>query len=318
VTSVSANPDLGAVFAEQRGHVWGLCYRMTGSRDDADDLLQETFVRVMHSPPRDTERAWRPWLIKVATNLAIDALRRRRRRPYVGPWLPSPLDSDGEEAPPAYELPPESGSPTEGRYELMESVSYAFLVALEALTPRQRAVLLLRDVFDYSVEETAEVLALSAANVKTTLHRARRAMHDYDRRRCRPDRELRARTRAALESFLLALASQDAAAVERLLSDDVLAISDGGAEFSAAKAPVRGRDRVSRLFLGLLRKGGGAPTFALGEVNGLPAVKINFGLSLPRAAPRGVFRVDIDADGRIYAVHVVMSTDRLSGVTFPQ
>jgi RNA polymerase sigma-70 factor (ECF subfamily) len=75
---------------------------------------------------------------------------------------------------------------------------------------------------------------------------------------------------------------------------------------------------VSRLFLGLLRKGGGAPTFALGEVNGLPAVKINFGLSLPRAAPRGVFRVDIDADGRIYAVHVVLSTDRLSGVTFPQ
>jgi RNA polymerase sigma-70 factor (ECF subfamily) len=230
--------------------------------------------------------------------------------------LPSPLDSDDEEAPPAYELPPESGSPTEGRYELMESVSYAFLVALEALTPRQRAVLLLRDVFDYSVEECAEVLALSVANVKTTLHRARKAMSVYDRHRCRPDTQLKNRTRAALESFLIALHSQDAAAVERLLADDVIAISDGGPEFSAAKNVVRGRDRVARLFLGLVRKSGGAPLFAMGEVNGLPAVKVNFNLRLPRIAPRGVVRVDVDADGRIYAVHAVLSTDRLSGVRF--
>jgi RNA polymerase sigma factor (sigma-70 family) len=158
---------IDAVYREHGQFVWGLCYRMTGSATDADDLLQETFARALASPPRDTGAPWRPWLVRVAVNLARDRLRRRKRTPYVGPWLPAPIET-GEQA--AEDPDPEH------RYGLLESVTFAFLMACEALTPRQRAVLLLRDVLDYSVEETARALAMGIPNVKTTHHRARAAM----------------------------------------------------------------------------------------------------------------------------------------------
>src|SRR5262249_29549965 len=142
---------------------------------------------------------------------------------------------------------------TEARYDLLESVSLVFLLALEALTPRQRAVLLLRDVLDYSVEETAAALGLSEPNVKTTHHRARRALAPYEEARCRPTGEIGERAGDVLKRFVSALTSGDAAAVESLLAADVRALSDGGGEFQAALNPVIGRDRVVRLFLGLMR-----------------------------------------------------------------
>ena len=180
--------DHAALFADERRFVWALCYRMTGSAADADDLVQETFLRAIERPPARTDKPWRPWLVRVAMNLARDVLRRRRRFAQRQPWLPSPIETGDESAPPAYELPPESGSPTEGRYELLESVSFAFLLALEALTPGQRAVLLLRDVFDYCVRETADALGMNEPAVKTTHHRARRAMAALRPRALRPDR----------------------------------------------------------------------------------------------------------------------------------
>src|SRR5687768_711266 len=136
-------------FQAHRHFLWGLCYRMTGSAADADDLVQETFVRAIERPPVDMRDGWRAWLARVATNLAIDALRRRKRREYIGPWLPAPIDTAGEASPPAHEIASPEIS-TEHRYDLVESVSVAFLLALEHLTPRQRAVLILRDVFDYT------------------------------------------------------------------------------------------------------------------------------------------------------------------------
>src|SRR5262249_2204314 len=155
-----------------------LCYRMTGSAADADDLVQETFARVITTPPSEPAGI-RPWLARVAMNLAKDRLRARKRAVYMGPWLPSPLDTGRDFADDAWPN-------AESRYGLLESVSYAFLLACEALTPRQRAVLLLRDVLEYSVEETAEALELSEANVKTTHHRARAAMKAYDAERAPP------------------------------------------------------------------------------------------------------------------------------------
>src|SRR5262249_9608157 len=149
---------------------------------DADDLVQETMLRAIEKPPPDSNEM-RPWLVRVAMNLARDHLRRRKRRAYVGPWLPSPVDDD------ALEIPVEAAG-AEGRYDLLESASLAFLLALEALSPKQRAVLLLIDVFDYSVRETAEALGLSESNVKTTHHRARRALEGYDGARVRPTRDL--------------------------------------------------------------------------------------------------------------------------------
>lgn len=307
--------DYAALFAAQRRFIWGLCYRMTGNAADADELVQETFVRALERPPRRTDEPWRPWLVRVAMNLARDLLRHRRRSPYRGTWLPSPIETGADEAPPAYEVPAGSGSPTEGRYELLESVSFAFLLALEALTPAQRAVLLLRDVFDYSVCEAADALGMSEPNVKVTHHRARRAMTAYDRRRCVPTRDLAARTRRALERFLTALASQDVAAMEGLLADDVRALSDGG-EYAAAHRPVVGRDRVMRLFFGLNRRVGPRAASAVCTLNGLPALLIDFGVHRPREAPRAVVRLDVGADGRVTAVHAVLASRKLTAVRF--
>src|SRR5205814_711301 len=218
---------IGPLFEEHRGFLWSLCYRMTGSAADADDVVQDAFVRAMERPPRRIEEPLRPWLVKVALNLARDHLRRRRRRDYVGPWLPSPIETDSE--PPSHET-----ATSEGRYDLLESVSFAFLVALEALTPTQRAVLLLRDVFDYSVKETAEALDLTETNVKTTLHRARRAMEAYNRARQIPTAARQEATAAALRQFLQALQEHDVGAIETLLADEVRTTTDGGGEFRSA------------------------------------------------------------------------------------
>jgi RNA polymerase sigma-70 factor (ECF subfamily) len=141
---------------------------MTGNAADADDAVQETFVRVIEKPPPKLDQPLRPWLIRVAINLCRDILRRRRRN-YIGPWLPSPIPTAASDDPPSYEpRQPDDESPG-ARYELIESISFAFLLALEALTPMQRAVLLLRDVFDYSTAETAVAMDITEANVKTTL-----------------------------------------------------------------------------------------------------------------------------------------------------
>lgn len=121
-----------STFRSHERFLWALCYRMTGDAADADDLVQETFARVIERPPPELADL-RPWLVRVAVNLSRDLYRRRRRQGYIGPWVPSPLPE--ETALPGYE--PVS---TEGRYELLESVSFAFLLALEALKPNERAV----------------------------------------------------------------------------------------------------------------------------------------------------------------------------------
>jgi RNA polymerase sigma-70 factor (ECF subfamily) len=304
--------DHAALFGGERRFVWALCYRMTGNAADADDLTQETFLRAIARPPARTDAPWRPWLVRVAMNLARDLLRRRRRVRQRQPWLPSPIDTGDETAPPAYELPAESGSPTEGRYELLESVSFAFLLALEALGPTQRAVLLLRDVFDYSVRETADALGLSEAAVKTAHHRARRAMAAYDGARCVPTAARQARTGAALLRFMTALQADDVPALEALLAEGVRSISEGG-EFAAAHNVVAGRPRVVRLVRGLMRhlQGGGS---AVRMLNGLPALVLDLPRRGPRYAPRAVVRCDVDADGRIVALHTVLASRKLTAV----
>jgi RNA polymerase sigma factor (sigma-70 family) len=135
--------------------LWGLAYRITGSAEDADDVVQEAFARLVAQPPETPVGDLGPWLRRVATNLGIDALRRRRRRSYLGPWLPSPVetsDADWLDARAGEDPGPEV------RSGLAESVTYAFVLALEALGPRQRAVLLLRDVLGCSALETADLI----------------------------------------------------------------------------------------------------------------------------------------------------------------
>src|SRR5262245_41591051 len=166
---------------------------MTGSAADADDVVQETFLRALARPPAQNDAPLMPWLVQVALNASRDVLRRRRRRGYTGPWLPEPI-----------ELETPDGA-ADARSDLLASASYAFLLALEALSARQRAVLLLRDVFDYSVSETATVLAVSEGAVKTAHHRARRSMQDYDRKRVPRTPESAAKSERAFAELMSAL-----------------------------------------------------------------------------------------------------------------
>ena len=306
--------ELHDVFEDHRRFLWGLCYRLTGSAADADDLVQETFVRALERPPRDTTLSWRPWLVRVALNLGRDALRRRRRQSYVGPWLPTPIETADEASPPSVEPVLVGTVTTEGRYDLLESVSFAFLLALEALTPLQRAVLLLRDVFDYTVAECAGALAVTAANVKTTHHRARRAMQRYDAARCVPTVVRQDATREALTRFMLAIAQGDVPAVEALLSESVRALSDGGGEFVAARVPIVGRARVARFYCNIAARHATAERVELRMVNGLPAAVVSLRRGLRRTPERFVLRADVDALGRIIALHSVLARAKLAAI----
>lgn len=301
------------LFSEHRRFLRGLCYRLTGSVADAEDLVQDTFVRAMERPPARTDQPGRPWLVKIALNLGRDLLRRRKRRGYVGPWLPSPIDTAAEESPFSFE-PEIAGQSTEARYELLESVSFAFLLALEALTPSQRAVLLLRDVFDYSVAQTAEALEMTEGAVKTTHHRARAAMAQYDRDRCVPSRELQEQTREVLRQFVDALVRQDVRAVESWLSSEVRALSDGGGKFYAARKPIAGRERVARFFSNISARRPPRLHVDFRILNGLPAVVVDLDSEDPDQPPRIALCCRLDRQDRIAELYTVLAPDKLLGL----
>ena len=306
------NPYAEALETDRRV-LWGLCYRMTGNAADADDLVQETFVRAIERPPLRTDDPMRPWLVRVAINLSRDLLRRRRRQGYVGSWLPSPIPTD-EESPASFEPPAPSEDSPVTRYDLKESLSFAFLLALEALTPSQRAVLLLRDVLDYSTSDTAEALDMTEANVKVVLLRARRRMKEYDKSRVPISPARQAATRRALEQFLLYLGTRDAAGLERLLAQDVVSISDGGGEVPAARQPVRGRDKVLRLILGLAAKSLVDPQFAVRMFNGLPAILVEEQRPIAKLASRYTIHFEVNEEGCISALQTVVAPSKLSAI----
>ncbi|MBL8718938.1 MAG: sigma-70 family RNA polymerase sigma factor [Myxococcales bacterium] len=295
---------LSRAFAEHGRFLFALLYRMTGSASEAEDLVQQTFERALVAEP-DVERPLRPWLVRVGTNLARDALRARRKRGYVGPWLPEPIPSD-EASLVGFEVPS-----TEGRYELLESVSFGFLLALEALTPNQRAVLLLRDVLEYDVAESASALGLGEANVKVLHHRARKAMAAYEQRRARPTSEA---ARAVLEAFLTALAAGDGPTLERLVREDVRMLNDGGGVVSAARVPILGRDKAL-LFLRKLAALRGPPEFAeIRAINGGPALVARFSCRTPIEPRDAVMTLELDHEGRVAACHWVVHPAKLRAV----
>jgi RNA polymerase sigma-70 factor (ECF subfamily) len=292
--------------SSHREALWKLCYRMTGSAAEADDLVQETFRRALEAPPADQERDLRPWLTRVAVNLSRDALRARKRRGYIGSWLPGPIETDG-----LFEAHTPSG---EARYSELESVTFAFLIALETLSPTQRAVLLLRDVLDYSVQEAAAALALSPANVKTSLHRARKAMQGYDAQATAPTPARLAQTERALQALCVHLLAHNVPALEALLAENVRARNDGGGEFFAAQRPVLGLSRVIKFHLKTLRHGPGRVAFR--RINGVPALVGEVPSQNPRIAPRFVVQVELDARGKIREIDTVVASPKLSGVDF--
>lgn len=309
---MTREPELTAAlrgaFAVHREFLWGLCYRMTGSAADAEDLVQDTFERALRHPPAQVD-GLRPWLARVAVNLSCDHLRRRKLQPYRGTFLPEPV--------PTSRLRLVSAE-TDARYELLESTTFAFLLALEALRPKERAVLLLRDVFDYSVRESAEALELSEANVKTLLHRARQHMTSYDQRRRVPSPTLSKRTERAVKRFVLHLATDNVRGIEALLREDVLELTDPG-EFVAARKSIFGREKVLlfiRKVTRLADVNGKAGRMCIMDVNGMPALLSE--LEPPRTdfAPRQVFLLDVDERGRIERIYTVLAADKLEALDF--
>jgi RNA polymerase sigma-70 factor, ECF subfamily len=297
---------LADTFAADRPLLWGMCYRMTGSVTDADDIVQETFVRAMEHPPARTDEPLRPWLVRVAMNLSRDHLRRRRRSEYSGFWLPEPVATDDGEA-----LAAVGGTVSAtARYDTTESITFAFLVAMEALTPAQRAVLILRDAFDYSTEETAAALGMTPGNVKVTLHRARQAMRAYDTSRTTDFRRRQAAVGAALQEFLACFARHDIAGLERLLAADVVHLSDGGGEVHAARWPIFGREKVLRLLFGVNRSGV-PPVFRLAEINGFPTILLEFPDRSGKKPRQSVFQCETDADGRIVRFYNVVAPSKV-------
>jgi RNA polymerase sigma factor (sigma-70 family) len=300
-------------FDEHRGFLWGVCYRVTGSAADADDAVQETFLRALKRAPKELAEP-RRWLVTVAVNASRDFLRRRRRRSYIGPWLPSPVETSDENALPSYE-PAAGGRTLEGRYDLMESVSLAFLLALEALTPTQRAVLLLCDVFDYSAAEVAAALDLSEGNARTIHHRARHAMAAYEARRPPQTVEHRGRTSQALERFLELLGKADVPGIERMLAADIRAVTDGGGEFTASPYPIVGAADVAQFFVRLAASRTAGVHMRVIDLNGLPAAVIEFDAPMGRRPPRLVLAADLDANGLISAVWVIANPRKLTAVS---
>lgn len=312
-TSRGSTDPLEALFAAQRQRLWGLAYRMTGSAEDAEDVVQEAFARLLECVPARARDDLAFWLVRVTTNLSVDALRRRKRRAYTGPWLPAPVDIRDEEG---LEARATDEPDAAARYDRRESATFAFMIALEALGPRQRAVLLLRDVVGASSRESAAILELSEANVRVIHTRARRAMQAYDKKRCVPTPELRERHREALEGFLAALLSQDMRAAEAWLAESARTLTDAAGEYTALATSLVGRGRVARFYLQATRNRQIAePRVEIRELNGLPVAVIALGRPQRRQAPLSVLGLELDSDGRIALVFTVLATRKLAALS---
>jgi RNA polymerase sigma-70 factor (ECF subfamily) len=283
--------DHTAVFTQHRPRLYGIAYRMLGSKADAEDMLQEAYLRWHRA---DAERVQTPeaWLVTTVTRLCIDRLRasRAEREAYVGPWLPDPL------------VDPSPGA--ERSAELASDLSVAFLVVLERLAPEERAAFLLHEVFDCEYAEIARILGKSETACRQIVHRARERVHS-DRPRFHVSDAARERL---LEKFVAALRAQDHQALLALFSEDATWTSDGGGKARAAKKVVRGGSRVARFAAGVWQRYLSRMSHERVSINGEPGL-------LMRSDGRLASVISIDTDGkRILAVYTVLNPDKLKGI----
>ena len=282
----------GQTFDQYRPLLFAIAYRMLGSVMDAEDIVQEAFLR-WQAAAGDDIRSPRAFLSAVVTRLCIDQLRsaQAQREHYIGPWLPEPLVS--EHAPDVEEAA-----------MLQESLSLAFLVLLERLNPVERAVFLLHDVFDFDYAEIAPIVGKSVANCRQMARRARTRLADQ-RPRFEPSR---AQQEQLTRQFMQACAEGDLPGLVALLADDITLWSDGGGQVAAAIRPIHGTDAVARFLLGIVRKA--PPTYLPRPawVNGRPGLVVE-----AAGRPVSVFGLDL-VDGRIAAIRIIVTPDKLGGV----
>jgi RNA polymerase sigma-70 factor, ECF subfamily len=277
-------------FQTYRPLLFSIAYRMTGSASDAEDIVQDSYLRY-RAVPKDEIRSAKSYLSTIVTRLALDRLRsaRAQREQYIGPWLPEPLLTV-------------DGSAAQLQAEQRESIDTAFLVLLETLNPQERAVFLLREVFEYEYAEIAEMLGLGVANARQIFHRAQaRLAERRPRFHASPEEQ-----RRLVERFLMAAQHGDVGALEQLLAEDVVMWSDGGGKVRAVLNPIVGRDRVLRFLVGLFGKAPADMRLELTEINGSPAALVFVGGSLHQAWTCTI------GDGRIHALHSVLNPDKLA------
>ncbi|WP_340560713.1 RNA polymerase sigma-70 factor [Streptomyces sp. GSL17-111] len=277
-------------FVAHRNLLFTVAYEMLGSAADAEDVLQETWLRwadVDLARVRDR----RAYLVRITTRQALNRLRTlsRRKEAYVGPWLPEPVLT----APDVAE-----------DVELAESVSMALMLVLETLTPTERAVFVLREVFDVGYDEIAAAVEKSPAAVRQIAHRARRHVDARRSRAVVSPGEMR----AALESFLRALETGDLQGLLDVLAPDVVLTSDGGGVRQAALRPINGADKVARMLVGALSRVKGLLTAAPTVVNGNPALLVRLD-----GAVDGVIAAHV-REGRITGLYYVRNPEKLTRI----
>ncbi|MEG3630367.1 RNA polymerase sigma-70 factor [Streptomyces poriticola] len=280
-------------FERHRPRLFGLAYRMLGSAAEAEDAVQDAYLRYSGADPAVIERP-AAWLAKVVTNLCLNRLTsaRARRETYVGTWLPEPvITADG------------TLGPLESA-ERRDAVSTAMLVLLERLTPTERAVYVLREAFAYGHREIAETLDLTEANCRQLYRRAAARLGEPRTRfPSAPERHAE-----LVASFLSAARDGDLAGLEKLLAEDVVWWSDGGGRVSAALRPIEGRDKVLRFLSGVTRRFPANAELAAVEINGAPAL-------VARAGDTVVAVTSFDIrDDRVTDVRTVMNPDKLEFV----
>ena len=283
-------------FETYRSYLFAIAYRMLGSAMDAEDMVQETYLRYQATPP-ETIVSLKAFLTTIITRLCMDQLHlaRRKRELYVGPWLPEPILTT---------MTPETVDPEE-HVEIEESISLAFLVLLEQLQPFERAVFLLREVFEYEFAEIAAMLGKSEAACRRSFSRAKKHLAEH-RPRFPPSPQTH---RQMLTGYFQAAQNGEMSALTDLLAEEVTLWADGGGKTKrAALRPITGRDAVARFSLGTVRFLPENYRVELAEVNGEPAVIIRTG---DRALL--VLTIEVEAE-RIQTIRLIANPEKLARV----
>ena len=286
-------------FEEYRSLLFAMAYRMLGSAMEAEDIVQEAYLRYRATPPESIRRP-KSFLMTVVHHLCLDHLKsaKVRREVYVGPWLPAPVITGDGASPP---------SPLRQITD-RESISMAFLVLLESLSPLERAVFLLREVFDYEYAEIAQITGRKEAACRQLVSRAKKHIRDH-RPRFSASPEAHAKM---VDRFMEAFVAGDMDSLMSLLAEDVTAWSDGGGKVpGAARQPIQGRDKVGRAIMALLGHVPEGTTVEVIEVNGLPAL-----LMRVREQIIGVTTLEVGG-GYIRAIRNVANPDKLAHLKLP-